>query len=131
MKTTTPTMYKEELLEIYSNKENFGELKNKTHQVSHRNPFCNDEIIIDLEIKNNKIVNAKFRGISCFISTISAAVLTEKIKGMTIEQVKALSKKDLDNLLGINITPGRIPCELMPLEALKKLNNDGDKNARH
>ncbi|MDO8467373.1 MAG: iron-sulfur cluster assembly scaffold protein [Nanoarchaeota archaeon] len=123
----TSTMYKEELLEIYSNKENFGELKNKTHQVSHTNPLCNDEIIIDLEIKKGVVHDAKFHGISCFVSTISAAVLTEKIKGMTVEEVNTISKKDLDQLLGINITPGRIPCELMPLEALRKL--QGDKNA--
>ena len=114
-------MIKEQLLEIYANRENFGELKNKTHEVRHKNPICNDEIIIDLEIKKDEIVDAKFRGISCFVSTVAAEVLMKKIKGKKIEEIKNLSKKDLDKLIGMEIIPTRIGCQLLPLEALKKI----------
>ena len=54
---------------------------------------------------------------------ISAAALTEKIKRMKVENALKLNKKDLDKLLGINIIPTRIKCELLPLEALKKIKN--------
>jgi nitrogen fixation NifU-like protein len=114
-------MYKKQILELYAEKPNFGELKNKTNQVKHKNPICDDEITIDLEIENNKIIDAKFRGISCFVSTISASSLLENIKGKTIEEIKEMTKEDLDKFIGMKIIPTRINCELLPLEALKKL----------
>jgi len=40
-----------------------------------------------------------------------------------LEEAKKLTKKDLDKFLGVKITPGRIKCELLPLEALKKIKN--------
>jgi len=116
-------IYKQHLIELYSERKNFGELKNKTHQVKFKNPVCNDEIIIDLCIKNRKIIDAKFRGITCFISTVSAEAILENIKGKKISEIKKLSKRDVDNFLGTEIISTRIPCELMPLEALKKLND--------
>lgn len=114
-------IHKQELLELYSERPHFGELKNKTHTVKHHNASCNDEIIIDLEIKDNKIIDARFRGISCFVSTISASALLENIKGKTIDEVKKLRKEDIDNFLGTEIILTRVNCELLPLEALKKL----------
>ncbi len=115
------TIYKEHILELYSEKPNYGELNNFTHQVSHKNPICNDEIIIDLIVEEGKIIDAKYHGISCFVSTIAASAILEKIKGMKIEEVKLLSQKDVDEILGVNIISTRIACELLPLEALKKL----------
>ena len=116
------TMYKEQIMELYSQKQNFGELKNKTHSVKHNNkPSCTDEINLDLKIKNGKITDAKFSGKTCFISTVSASVLTENIKGLTLEKARKLTKKDIDKFLGINIIPIRIKCELLALEALQKI----------
>ncbi|MDP2628433.1 MAG: iron-sulfur cluster assembly scaffold protein [Nanoarchaeota archaeon] len=112
---------KERMFELYEDKTNFGTLKEKTHTVKHKNPICNDEIIIELKIENNKIVDAKFSGITCFISTISSAALLEKIKGMTVEEVKKLKKEDLDKAIGTEVMYTRIACELMPLEAIKKI----------
>ena len=81
-------LYKKQLLELYAEKPNFGELKDKTHEVRYKNPICNDEIIIDLIIKDEKIIDAKFRGISCFVSTISASALLDKVKGMYMKMLK-------------------------------------------
>lgn len=114
-------LYKRQLLEVYSEKPNFGELKNKTHSVSYKNPICNDEIIIDLFIENDRIVDAKFRGISCFVSTVSTSILLDKIKGMSIDDVKKLNKNDMDKFLGSEVISTRVGCQLLPLEALKKL----------
>jgi nitrogen fixation NifU-like protein len=115
------SLYKEELLEIYSEKPNYGKLKNKTHELKLRNPICDDEITLELKIKNGKIIDAKFYGVNCFVTTVSSSVLTEKIKGMKVEDALKLTKKDIDEWLGIKITPGRIRCELLALDALKKL----------
>lgn len=115
------TLYKEEILELYSEKPNYGKLKNKTHEVKMKNPICNDEITIQLEIKENKVIDAKFFGISCFVTTVSASKLLEEIKGKSLEEIKKINQKDLDKMLGIKISPARIKCEMMPLEALRKI----------
>jgi len=115
------TLYKKQLLEVYSEKPNFGELANKTHIVKYKNPICNDEIVIELLIKDNKVLDAKFHGVSCFVSTVSTSILLDKIKGMSIEDVKKLNKNDMDKFLGTEMISTRVGCQLLPLEALKKL----------
>ena len=54
-------LYKDRIIELYSKKENFGNLLDKTHEVSHLNPLCNDEIIFEVKIKNNKVLDAKLK----------------------------------------------------------------------
>ena len=81
------SLYKERLLELYAERKNFGEIKDKTYKVRGKNPICTDEIVIELKTKDKKIVDAKFHGKTCFVSTISAEVLMENIKGMKIEDV--------------------------------------------
>lgn len=114
-------IYRERFLELYTERPNFGNLKDKTHEVSYKNPSCNDEIVIELIIEDDKIIDAKFNGKLCFVSMISAEALTENIKGMSLDQIKKLSKDDIDKFLGVKITPTRMGCELFPLETLKKL----------
>ena len=119
----TDTLYKKHLLELYTEKPNFGHLdKDKvTHTISQKNPSCSDEIVIELQVDNGIVKDAKFSGVSCFVSVVSASALLENIKGMTLQKVKSLTKADMDKFLGSDITQTRINCELMPLEALKKL----------
>lgn len=117
----TSTIYKRHIMELYSEKPHYGELKNKTHQVKHVNPICNDEIIIDLIVKNGKIADAKFHGKTCFITSVSASALLENVIGKTVGEAKKLTQKDLNKFLGIDVIPTRIKCEMMPLEAIKKL----------
>ncbi|MCL5730252.1 MAG: iron-sulfur cluster assembly scaffold protein [Candidatus Pacearchaeota archaeon] len=117
-------LYRERLIEIYSERKNFGELKDKTLEIIHKNNSCNDTIIFQFKIEGGKITDARFNGKLCFVSTISAEVLSEKIKGMNIADVKKLNKEDVDSLLGIEISPSRVGCELFPLEAIKKLDNE-------
>ena len=117
----TTSMYKEEIMELYSEKPNFGNLENKTHSAKNHNPACDDKIEVQLIIENGKIKDAKFSGKTCFISTVSSSVLMEKIKGLTLEKAKQLSKKDIDKFLGIKVIPTRIKCELLALEALRKI----------
>jgi len=120
---TIQTMYKRHIMELYSEKPHFGKMKNPTHSVKLKNPICNDEINLEVLIdkKTNKIIDAKFSGKICFITTIGASALIENIIGKTIDEAKELTQKDLDNFLGIKVIPTRIKCEMMALEALKKI----------
>lgn len=113
-------MYREHILELYKHPQNFGELKNATHKHRGYNPLCGDDFTMQIIIKDNKIQEIKFIGKGCAISTASASLLTEKIKGMTIEEVMKVSTKDALDLLEIPIGPVRLKCALLPLEAIHK-----------
>ncbi len=114
-------IYEKQMLELYAEKPNFGKLDKKTHQVKLKNISCADEITIDLQIKNNIVLDAKYYGKTCFVSTISASILLENIRGKTLDEIKKMTKKDIDELLGMKIIETRINCELLPLEALKRV----------
>lgn len=113
-------LYNERILELYETRPHFGELKNKTHEITLKNPNCNDKIHIELQVKNNVVTDAKFKGTHCFVSIVSASALLEKIKGMSIQTIQQLTKKEIDSILGIELTQTRIGCQLFPLEAVKK-----------
>ncbi len=114
------SMYKEHILELYKNPGNFGTLKNPTHQHTEYNSLCGDEITIQIISKKGKIQDAKFSGSGCVISVVSSSLLTGLIKGMEIEKAKKLSKEDIMKLLKVKISPARIKCCLLPLEAVKE-----------
>ena len=115
--------HRQELLDLYAERPNYGKLAKKTHTATLKNPSCEDIIDIELEVENGKIVNAGFTGGNCLISVVSSCVLLEKVKVMKVEDVLNLEKKDLDKFLGINIIPTRAKCELLALEALKEALN--------
>ncbi len=116
----TQSMYREEIMDIYLEKPNFGKLKNKTHFAKVKISGCQDEFTLELNIKDKKIIDAKFHGKGCVISTISASLLTEKVKGMKIKNVLKIDKNEMDKLIKIEVIPTRINCELLALEAIKK-----------
>ena len=121
---TSSAMYREHILDLYKHPHNFGNLENATHKHKEYNPLCGDEVEIQLEIKNNLIENVKFIGRGCTISIASASLLTDNIKGKNFAEVKNISKDDILNMLNIPISPGRIKCVLLSLEALRKAIND-------
>lgn len=116
---TSAEMYREHILDLYKNPHNYGELKNATHKFSEFNPLCGDEITIQLIINNNKIEDIKFTGKGCAISIASASLLTDEVKGKTIEQVKNLSSENIIKMLNIPLSSVRIKCALLSLDTLK------------
>jgi len=114
-------LYRQRMLELYTERPHFGELKDKTHEITQKHNLCNDEITIGLKIENGRISDTRFSGKLCFVSMVSAEILAEKIKGMTLEEIRNLTKEDLDKFLGVEITSTRAGCELFPLETLKKI----------
>lgn len=114
-------LYREQILDHYRNPQNFGELTNPTVSIEDANVSCGDVIVMQAIIKNNTIVDIAFSGHSCAISTAAASLLTEKVKGETVEAVLQLTRDDIFSLLGVELTPARIKCALLPLEVLQKL----------
>jgi nitrogen fixation protein NifU and related proteins len=111
--------YRDEILEHYRHPHNKGRLDSPDVTYEDHNPFCGDTIGIDLLVKDNQVVDAHFWGQGCAISQASASMLTDQIKGMTLDEVKALGKTDVLDLLGIPIGPVRMKCALLSLKVLK------------
>jgi nitrogen fixation NifU-like protein len=74
---------------------------------------------MDFQIKEGVIDDIKFHGRGCAISQASASLLTERIKGLSLEEARKINKDDVLGELGIQISPARIKCALLPLKVLK------------
>ena len=102
-------MYKEHIMELYKSPANYAELENPTHKHTEKNSSSGDE----------KISDVKFSGSGCVMSIVSSSLLTDKIKGMNVEDAKKLTKDDVLELLKINVNPARLKCITVPLYAVK------------
>lgn len=138
--------YRENILDHYRNPRNFGPLVKSDLGGEDANISCGDRIGIQIKVKSpfgpssvreftprssgrgqkskvKNIEDIRFYGEGCAISMASASLLTEKVKGMEVEKVKKLGRKDILNLLGIELTPTRLKCALLSLEVLQKVVN--------
>ena len=116
----TNDIYQENILDHYKNPRNFGKIKNASVHHHEYNPLCGDEIELFLVLdKSRKIADVKFNGHGCAISQASASMLSEQIKGKSLNELKNLAKEDILKMLGIPISPVRLKCALLPLDTLK------------
>jgi len=112
-------LYREIILDHYKNPRNKGVLDPHDFSAEDVNPLCGDEIRIDLRVKDGKVDEVKFSGRGCAVSQASASILTEMIEGMSVDEVKALTKDDLLEEIGIPVSPARLKCALLSLKVLK------------
>jgi nitrogen fixation NifU-like protein len=112
-------IYKDIILDYYRNPRNFGDLSDADVRAKDSNPLCGDIIEMQLKIADGKISDIRFKGKGCAISQASASMLTELAKGKTLDEIKAMGKPDVLNLLGIDPGPSRIKCALLGLKVLK------------
>jgi nitrogen fixation NifU-like protein len=112
-------IYKDIILDYYRNPRNFGDLPNPDVRAKDSNPLCGDIIEMQLKIKDSRVEGVRFKGKGCAISQASASMLTEVIKGKTLDEIKALGKPDVLALLGIDPGPTRIKCALLGLKVIK------------
>lgn len=113
-------LYTEELLEHYRHPQNFKKLPNPTHQVTLQNPLCGDVITLFLVVKQGIVQESSFIGKGCAISTASASLMTEYFKGKSLEKLRKTDNKSTMKIVGIDVSPGRLKCLLLPFEAFKK-----------
>ena len=112
-------LYRESLLEIYRNPTNRGEIAKPDLEAKLVNPLCGDEVRIQIELANGKIIKrAVFSGNGCAISQASASLLAESIHGKKLSDVNKLRGNDILKLIGMNPSPSRMGCALLSLEVL-------------
>ena len=113
-------LYRELIVDRYKNPIYRGELDPNDFSFQDDNPLCGDLIRIDVRLDNdNRVREAVFDGHGCAISQASADLLIESIIGMAIEDIKALSKEHILELLGIELGAVRLKCALLSLKVLK------------
>ena len=116
---TDDQFYREYILDHYKNPRNFGRLTNADISHEEENPLCGDVIGIELKLRDGVIDDVRFHGRGCAISQASASLLTERLKGMSLEEARKIGKEDVLEELGIDISPARLKCALLSLKVLK------------
>ena len=112
-------LYREAILDYYKHPRHKGHLDSPDIQYHDHNPFCGDEITVELKVENGVVVDAAFDGHGCAISQATASMLMEEIIGKPLDDLKALDKEFILEMLGIEIGPVRLKCALLPLKVLK------------
>ena len=114
------SIYREQIIDLYENPLNFGRLDPADFIYEEDNPLCGDVIEISVRLDDqNRVEDVNWQGHGCAISQASASLLTEEIKGKTLDEVKAFSKEQLLDLLGIQLSMTRVKCALLSLKVLK------------
>lgn len=118
-------IYREQILDHYKNPRNFGHLSKPDAKVEEGNVTCGDRIVIEINVKRVtgdglRVADVRFSGEGCAISQASASMLTEKVKGMRVDDVMKLEAADITAMLGTTLTPSRMRCATLSLEVLNK-----------
>ena len=112
-------LYKEILMDHHKNPRNRGEILDAHFSSNVHNPSCGDAIGMQGTIKDGVIDTVVFMGYGCVISQAFASLLTEKVKGMRVEEVIGLDKTIVEPMIGMSLGPTRLKCVLLSLEALQ------------
>jgi len=113
-------LYRELIIDRYKNPQYRGILEPNDITFEDDNPLCGDHIRIDLRLgSDGRVVEAAFDGHGCAISQASADLLIESALGKTLDEIKALNKQDVLDMLGIELGPVRLKCALLSLKVLK------------
>ena len=129
-------LYQEVILDHSKNPQNFGILNQYTCTAEGNNPMCGDSLTVYVNIENNVISDVSYRARGCAISVASASIMSNIIKGKTIEEVDILFDKfhrlcmgeDIEDdeieilkvLSGVSKFPTRVKCATMSWHAIKE-----------
>ena len=124
-------LYREVILDHYRNPRNRGELPPPAVRIEGFNPLCGDQVILSLEVTDGVVSNLKLSGHGCSISQSSASMMSQAVKGNTVERARELihafkammsiHEKRLDDLDGGgDIEPGRHLGDLEALQGVVK-----------
>jgi len=111
--------YRELILDHYKNPRNAGELDPADGHATGQNPLCGDEVEITVNFDDGALEDVRFSGRGCAISQASTSMLTDLVKGRSVEDVAAMDRQELLDELGIQLSPVRLKCAILGLGVLK------------
>jgi len=116
-------MYSEKVMDHFTNPRNVGELSDADGVGTEGNPTCGDVMKISIKVENGKIVDAKFKTFGCGAAIAVSSMVTEMVKGKTLEEALAISKEAVANELG-GLPPQKMHCSNLGADALRKAIED-------
>ncbi len=129
-------LYQELILDHYRRPRNKGEIPNADASVLLKNPLCGDEIAVHVRYEGDEIAELGFSGRGCSISQASASMMTQLLKGKSVEEVEAIRTRFRDMVMGDKAAaedsalgslralggvarfPARVKCALLAWNAL-------------
>ncbi|MDD2354034.1 MAG: iron-sulfur cluster assembly scaffold protein [Patescibacteria group bacterium] len=111
--------YTKKTLEHFLRPKNIGKIAHPDGYAQIGNMVCGDQLDFFLKVKNEKIIDVKFLSFGCASNIATASILTERVKGMTIEQAKKYAWQEIVNDLG-GLPKQKIHCSVMAVQGLKK-----------
>jgi nitrogen fixation protein NifU and related proteins len=120
-------LYRDVILDHNRRPRNFGPLEGASHHAEGNNPLCGDRLSLTLRLKGDRIEDIRFEGSGCAISTASASLMTEAVKGKDRSSVRQLFERvhalltqpdgapdpalgKLAALSGVREFPARVKC---------------------
>ena len=115
----------ERLLELYDNPTHFGPLENADISVKGGNPGCGDIVDIHIKVNNEgKVERIMFQGEGCTISQAAAELVSERMEGLSLEDIEALEHDVIIDELGREVVMSRPRCATLALGTLKQAVHD-------
>jgi SUF system NifU family Fe-S assembly protein len=128
-------LYQETIIDHSKRPRNRGSLEQPTHSAEGFNPLCGDRLTLQLKMENGRVAAIAFQGVGCAISTASASLMTDVIKGKTAEEAEKTfddfhelvteefpRKADLGKLAvfsGVREYPMRVKCATLAWHTLR------------
>ena len=121
-------LYQERILEHYKHPRNFRGLDDATAKARDTNPLCGDDIEMFLKVgEGETIEEITFQGRACSLTVASASMLTEKLKGLKLEDALAEDRAAAQERLGVPVRENRVSCMMLPVHVTKLALGKGEK----
>jgi len=117
------SQYSDKVMEHFRNPRNVGDMENPDGVGHVGNPICGDVMELYIKVKDNVIVDAKFKTFGCGAAIATSSMVTELVKGKSIEDALKISNKAVAEALD-GLPPVKMHCSVLAEEALKSAIDD-------
>jgi len=117
------SLYSEEVMEHFRNPRNVGDMEKPDGTGHVGNPVCGDIMELYIRVNNNVITDAKFKTFGCGAAIATSSMVTEMVKGKSIDEALEISNKAVASALG-GLPPTKMHCSVLAEEALKSAIDD-------
>ena len=110
--------YNEKVLEHYMNPRNVGKIEDADGTGVVGNPVCGDMMMITIKVQDGRIEDVKFKTFGCGAAIATSSMVTELVKGKTIEEALRITNRDVADALD-GLPPIKMHCSMLAEEAIK------------